>query len=59
MRDSLYRSLEDIKLNRNVNGPQIRLIKDFDTEDFARPTHIETNEFTWPFQEIVNTYGVP
>jgi V-type H+-transporting ATPase subunit a len=24
-----------------------------------QPTYIETNEFTWPFQEIVNTYGVP
>lgn len=23
------------------------------------PTHIETNSFTAPFQEIVNTYGVP
>lgn len=23
------------------------------------PTYIKTNEFTWTFQEIVNTYGVP
>lgn len=26
---------------------------------FVRPTYIETNEVTWPFQEIVNTYGIP
>lgn len=24
-----------------------------------KPTFIDTNEFTWPFQEIVNTYGIP
>lgn len=25
----------------------------------APPTYIETNDFLWPFQEIVNTYGIP
>jgi V-type H+-transporting ATPase subunit a len=25
----------------------------------SKPTHIHTNEFLYPFQEIVNTYGVP
>ena len=24
-----------------------------------KPTYFELNEFTWSFQEIVNTYGVP
>lgn len=26
---------------------------------YIRPTFINTNEFTWAFQEIVNTYAVP
>jgi V-type H+-transporting ATPase subunit a len=29
------------------------------TTDDKPPTHFETNEFTAPFQEIVDTYGVP
>lgn len=32
---------------------------EFDEENYIRPTFIETNDFTWPFQEIVNTYGIP
>jgi len=24
-----------------------------------RPTYFRLNEFTWPFQELINTYGVP
>ena len=24
-----------------------------------KPTHIKTNEFTYPFQEIINLYGIP
>lgn len=26
---------------------------------FSPPTFIDTNEFIWPFQEIVDTYGIP
>lgn len=29
------------------------------THDEKPPTHFETNEFTAPFQEIVDTYGIP
>lgn len=28
-------------------------------EKINPPTYIDANEFIWPFQEIVNTYGVP
>jgi len=28
-------------------------------DNVAAPTFIESNEFLWPFQEIVNTYGIP
>lgn len=39
----------------------------FPTVDFKRfskhnikpPTYIKTNEFTMPFQEVINTYGIP
>ena len=32
-----------------------------DLKDYGmdRPTYIEVNEFTYPFQEIVNQYGIP
>ena len=49
MSDTLFKRLEDIKVNRNVLGPQVFLVKDFRELEFVRPTHIETNEFTWPF----------
>lgn len=28
-------------------------------QELTRPSHFESNEFTWVFQEIVNTYGIP
>ena len=34
-------------------------MQNFDEETYQRPTFIETNELTWPFQEIVNTYSIP
>jgi len=24
-----------------------------------RPTYFRLNDFTWPFQELINTYGIP
>jgi V-type H+-transporting ATPase subunit a len=35
------------------------MIKDFERFKLVKPTFIQTNDFTMPFQEIVNTYGVP
>lgn len=35
-------------------------IEDYDTPaGFVYPTYFELNDFTFPFQEIVNTYGFP
>ena len=34
-------------------------IIDLHEHDLPKPTYLPTNEFLWPFQEIVNTYGIP
>jgi V-type H+-transporting ATPase subunit a len=34
-------------------------IKCTDVKGLTKPTLFLVNEFLWPFQEIVNTYGVP
>lgn len=43
--------------NSNYHGLKIEKIDDKSNEN--PPTYIDSNEFIWPFQEIVNTYGVP
>lgn len=58
-RDTLEDKIYDIKQRRNIDGPQIHIIQDFNEDLYVRPTFIEQNEFTYPFQEIVNTYAVP
>ncbi len=42
----------------NHHGTNIIAIEN-NNETNSPPTFIETNEFIWPFQEIVNTYGIP
>ena len=32
---------------------------DFKQKRYKPPTHFKTSEFTKPFQDIVDTYGVP
>jgi V-type H+-transporting ATPase subunit a len=33
--------------------------KRFENHNIKPPTYIKCNEFAYPFQEIVNTYGIP
>ena len=58
-KSKLEATVQDMRDRKSVNPPQLKIIKDFNEEAFVRPSFIDTNEFTWPFQEIVNTYGVP
>ncbi len=45
-----------LKQNRNIVGPEITQAVDHGIEP---PTHFRNDEFTQPFQDIVNTYGYP
>lgn len=42
----------------NENSPTYQLT-DIKNSNLKFPTYIPTTEFTWTFQEIVNTYGIP
>ena len=42
----------------NENSPTYQLT-DVKKKSVKFPTYIPTTEFTWTFQEIVNTYGIP
>lgn len=46
-----------VKEKPNIAGGQIQAVKKPPGQKV--PTHFKTRDFTWPFQEIVNTYGVP
>lgn len=45
--------------NPNFQGVNMTEIEKRKGEVLNPPTFIEGNEFIWPFQEIVNTYGIP
>jgi V-type H+-transporting ATPase subunit a len=57
--DILQEKMIEMRTRKNFEAPQITKIDKFDEEEHKRPTFIESNDFMWPFQEIVNTYGVP
>ena len=53
---AIREKVDEIKRDRNVDGPQIYERKD---HGVIPPSHFQTNEFTFVFQTITNTYGVP
>ena len=55
-KDELNKKIMDIKEDRNISGPQIWRR---DNHNVTPPSYFKLNEFTWAFQEITNTYGVP
>lgn len=55
-KEQIWKSIEDIKKDRNVDGPQVYERKD---HGVIPPSYFKTNEFTTSFQLITNTYGVP
>jgi V-type H+-transporting ATPase subunit a len=58
-RATLQDKILEIKEESQVDGPYINLIEKFDEQLLVRPTLIEINEFSWPFQQIVDTYSIP
>ena len=59
LRAQLNDKVLEIKEQTQVDGPYINLIEKFDDSILVRPTLIQTNEFTMPFQMIVDTYSIP
>ncbi|CAI2384126.1 unnamed protein product [Moneuplotes crassus] len=48
--------VSQISQNRNISSPQIAIREE---HGLVPPTYVKTNEFTFIFQKIVDTYGVP
>ena len=59
MKEALDDKLDSIRQKRNIDGPQVHQISEEEASKFQRPTFFYSNEFFFPFQEIINTYGVP
>lgn len=55
-KESIVSIINQVCSKRNTQGS---LIECHTQVELPKPTYIPTNEFLYPFQEIVNTYGVP
>lgn len=56
-RQTILSEIEGLKdKNRNIEIPTLKIIQEHGVKP---PSLFRINEFTWVFQEIVNTYGVP
>jgi len=56
--DSLVANLDE--MYKNQDSKSIPVFEDIKINERTKlPTLIKTNEFTWAFQQIVNTYGIP
>ena len=57
----LQKNFEKLKHEISSNFDDDSTATFIDVKDYGmdRPTYIDVNEFTYPFQEIVNQYGIP
>jgi V-type H+-transporting ATPase subunit a len=50
---------DEAKVKEALSGFPTTDFKKFINHTIKPPTYIKVNDFTYPFQEIVNTYGIP
>jgi V-type H+-transporting ATPase subunit a len=57
----LKKNFEKLQKKLNTEEDEESSVTFIDVKDYGmdRPTYIDVNDFTYPFQEIVNQYGIP
>ena len=55
---NFQKEIENLVQQGSLNGLTIEKAPD-NIEGMTKPTLFKCNDFLWPFQEIVNTYGIP
>lgn len=50
---------DEMKIKEVLQNYATTDFKQFPNHSITPPTYLKGNEFTFPFQEIVNTYGIP